>query len=650
MKQRFHSFSARLIRNIILVMLLTMTITSVFLFLFSSRGTFSMMKDHYQDILSITNEQLEGMLNLVETSSVNNLDEIEQYLDSPDTLFEVLASELSLNPHIVGLGIAFIPDYYPGKGRWFEPYASQKADGKIETSQIGSASHDYFQSAWYVEGIQSEDGYWSDPYYDEIGAKEILCSYVLPLREDIDGRVVGVFCADISLTDLTDRVKEFNLGGSRHDTYSSLDLLGEIAPAYCFILGRKGDYLVHPDPSRILHDNYFNHTQASRSHSYEIIGQKMLSGETGNGSTRVDGVPSQVFYTPLEHTGWSAAVVVPEAGIAAPGFALGVMILILQVLGLLVTVLFVRWSVRRITRPIQYLVRSAEEVSKGHFDTQLPELYFNDEIHQLRDSFENMQNSLTTYVEELTEATSKQAAIDSELHIARDIQMSMLPKEFPRRDGIDIFGSLTPARTVGGDLYDFFLVDHQLFFCIGDVSGKGVPAAMVMSVTSSLVRTLASAESSPGAIMEVVNNSLASRNESLMFVTLFLGFLDKSGHLTYCNAGHDAPIILAPDGSAVPLEVDSNVAAGIIPDYTFGQQEATLAPGSTLFLFTDGLTEAENPRQELFGMDRAFEAARAAAGHSPSAFIGQVAASVQAFVDGADQSDDLTMMAIQYKG
>lgn len=152
MKPLFHSFSERLTRSIVLVMLVTMTITSGLLFVFSSRGTFSMMKDHYQDILNITNEQLEGMLNLVETSTVNNVDEIEQYLDTPDSLFEVLASELSLNPHIVGAAIAFLPDYYPEKGLWFEPYASQRADGRIETSRIGSASVRTF-----VDGADQSD-------------------------------------------------------------------------------------------------------------------------------------------------------------------------------------------------------------------------------------------------------------------------------------------------------------------------------------------------------------------------------------------------------------------------------------------------------------------------------------------------------------
>ena len=651
MKQTFHSFSERLTRSIILVMLLTMTLTSGLLVLFASRGTFSMMKDHYEDILSITNEQLEGMLNLVETSSVNNVDEIEQYLDQPDALFEVLASELSLNPHIVGLGIAFIPDYYPEKGRWFEPYASQLAHGRIETRQIGSASHDYFQSEWYIKGIESGDGYWSEPYYDEVGAKEMLCSYVIPLRENHDGEIVGVFCADMSLTGLTERVKEFNLGSNRHDNFSVLDfILGDITPPYCFILGRNGDFLVHPDASRILHDNYFNHKGKSESPSYEIIGKKMLSGQTGSGSAKVDGVSSQVFYAPLEHTGWSAAVVVSKAIIATPGVALGLMILVLQMLGLLVTVLFFRWSIRRITQPLQSLVRSTEEVAKGHFDTQLPEIRHNDEIHQLRDSFENMPHSLTTYVDELKEATSRQAAIESELHIASDIQMAMLPKEFPHRKDMEIFGSVTPARTVGGDLYDFFIRDDRLFFCIGDVSGKGVPAAMVMSVTSSLFRTLADGESTPDVIMNALNRSLVSRNDSLMFVTLFIGILEPNGHLTYCNAGHDAPIVVLPDGSTRQLEADSNVVAGVIPDYTFSQQEAMLTPDSTLFLFTDGVTEAENVTHDLFGMDRTFQAARDAAGSSPEDFIRKVKESVRTFVDGADQSDDLTMVVIRYNG
>jgi sigma-B regulation protein RsbU (phosphoserine phosphatase) len=456
----------------------------------------------------------------------------------------------------------------------------------------------------------------------------------------------------MSLTGLTERVKEFNLGGgiSHLSLFSRTLLDKEELNAYCFILSRNGEYLVHPDPNRILHDNFFNHRNSKNNTSYEMIGTKMLAGEHGSGVAEIDGIKSMVFYSTLKHTGWSAAVVVSLRSIILPGIMLGIFILLLQGLGLLVAALFFRRAIERTTKPLKYLVHSTEEVAKGHFDTELPKLTYYDEIHQLRDSFENMQKSLTKYVNELTEATSKQAAIESELHIAGDIQNSMLPKTLPERVDMDIFASLTPAKTVGGDLYDYFIKDHQLFFCIGDVSGKGVPAAMVMTVTSTLFRSLAAKENQPAVIMDNLNNSLATNNDSLMFVTLFFGILDQSGHLTYCNAGHDAPIVLGPDGEEEYLPVDSNVAAGVTPDYKFTQQEAQLKPGSTLFLYTDGLTEAENANHELFGMDRTFEAAKAAGGSAPAEFVQKVTTSVHAFVNGADQSDDLTMMAIKYIG
>ncbi len=652
MKPHFHSFSGRLTRSILLVMLVTMTIVSLLIFLFSAGGSLAMIKDHYQDILSITDEQLEGMLNLVETTSMNNLDEIHEHLDDPDGIYDILANELKLNPHIVGMAVAFVPDYYPQKGHWFEPYAHQKADGSIQTSQLGSATHDYTEYEWFIQGCKvGGAGYWSEPYYDDTGAKEILCSYVLPVKDN-SGKVVGVFSADMSLTALTERVKEFNLGGGiSHLSLVSRNLLDkEELNAYCFILSRNGEYLVHPDPNRILHDNYFNHRNSKKNNNYEIIGTKMLAGEHGSGVAEIDGIKSMVFYSTLKHTGWSAAVVVSQRSIILPGVMLGIFILLLQGIGLLIAALFFRRSIQRSTQPLQYLVRSTEEVAKGHFDTKLPELTYHDEIHQLRDSFENMQKSLTKYVDELTEATSKQAAIESELHIAGDIQKSMLPKTLPERVDMDIFASLTPAKTVGGDLYDYFIKDHQLFFCIGDVSGKGMPAAMVMAVTSTLFRSLAAKDNRPAAIMDNLNNSLAANNESLMFVTLFFGILDQSGHLTYCNAGHDAPIVLGPGGEEEYLPVDSNVAAGVAPDYNFTQQEAQLKPGSTLFLYTDGLTEAENAKHELFGMDRTFEAAKAACGSAPAEFVQKVTTSVHAYVNGADQSDDLTMMAIKYLG
>jgi len=645
MKQKFHSFAGRLTRRVIIVMLVVMTFVSGLIFLFAAGSILSMMTDHYQDILSLTSERTEGMLRLVEVSSTNNVDEISRHLANPDQVQKSLESELRLNPHIVGCAVAFVQNYYRQKGLWYEPYARWTADGTIEMLQIGGADHDYFMREWYLKGITSEIGYWSEPYYDEAGARTMLCTYVLPVK-DKDGEIVGVFGADVSLSWLTEQVKNLDLNAKK-EGISSFAVSESEHPIYAFILSRNGDYLVHPDPNRILSDNYFKHSEDEK---YQKVGRAMLAGESGRGIAEVDGVRSYVFYAPLMHSGWSMAIVIPVESIMAPGMLLGMLIILLQGFGLLIAFILFRRSIRRTARPLKFLVRSTEEVAKGHFDTPLPQLRYYDEIHQLRDSFEHMQHSLTRYVDELTEVTTREAAIDRELDIARNIQMSMLPVQGPVDvKEIDLFGTLTPAKAVGGDLYDYFVRDNQLYFCIGDVSGKGVPAAMVMAVTSALFRSLSDGESSPAQVVSGLNENQSNRNESLMFVTLFFGILDLStGKLRYCNAGHDAPLIIGPDGSVEMLEVESNLAVGVMPGWEFVEQEVTLKPGSMLFLYTDGLTEAENPVHALFGMDRILEEARKDCCQRPADFVASMNTAVHTFVDGAEPSDDLTMLAIRY--
>ena len=645
MKKKFHSFAGRLTRRVIVMMLIVMTFTSGLVFLFAAGSILSMMTDHYQDILSLTSERTEGMLRLVEVSSANNVDEISKHLAYPDQVLQSLESELRLNPHIVGCAVAFEQNYYPQKGLWYEPYARWTADGSIEMLQIGGPDHDYFMREWYLKGITSETGYWSEPYYDEAGARTMLCSYVLPVKEK-EGDIAGVFGADVSLSWLTEQVKNLDLNAVKGGIVS-LAASDTDHATYAFILSRNGDYLVHPDPNRILSDNFFKHDGDER---YQKVGRAMLAGESGRGVAEVDGVRTYVFYAPLLHSGWSMAIVIPVENIMAPGLYLGLLIISLLVLGLLVAFILFRSAIRRTARPLKFLVRSTEEVAKGHFDTPLPQLRFYDEIHQLRDSFEHMQHSLTRYVDELTEVTTREAAIDRELDIARNIQMSMLPVQGPV-DGkeVELFGTLTPAKAVGGDLYDYFVRDNHLYFCIGDVSGKGVPAAMVMAVTSALFRSLSDGESSPAQVLSGLNENQSNRNDSLMFVTLFFGVLDLSnGKLRYCNAGHDAPLVIGPDGSVEMLAVESNLAVGVMPGWEFVEQEVTLKPGSLLFLYTDGLTEAENPVHELFGMDRILEEARKDNKQSPAEFVSSMKAAVHTFVDGAEPSDDLTMLAIRY--
>jgi len=267
----------------------------------------------------------------------------------------------------------------------------------------------------------------------------------------------------------------------------------------------------------------------------------------------------------------------------------------------------------------------------------------------LRDSFENMQQSLAAYIEELKATTTAKASIENELKIAHDIQMSMLPKTypaFPNRKDIDIFGMVMPAKAVGGDLYDFFIREEKLFFCIGDVSGKGVPASLVMAVTRSLFRNIAAHTAEPHKMVAGINELLCDNNETNMFVTLFVGVFDLvTGSLDYCNAGHNAPLLMT-DGDVGLLACDPNIPVGVMPGWSFTCQQLQLKTDDLLFLYTDGLNEAEDIDHQQFGMDRVLQTSKAAGG-CPQELVEAMASAVRQFVGEAEQSDDLTMFAVQ---
>ena len=251
------------------------------------------------------------------------------------------------------------------------------------------------------------------------------------------------------------------------------------------------------------------------------------------------------------------------------------------------------------------------------------------------------------HLERLHQVNAAKDRIDNELRIAGDIQMQMLPAWSPQslREDIDICGSLVPAREVGGDLFDYFVRDEKLFFCIGDVSGKGVPSALLMAVTHSLFRSASAHENNPARIMQTINEISCQGNESNMFVTMFLGILDlPTGRLSYCDAGQDAPVIVGREA----LPVKPHIPLGLFRDFTYEMQETTLESGSMLFLYTDGLTEARSPEHKLFGLDRVMSALGGLAALTPEQLLQKMTREVHAFVEGADQSDDLTMLALRY--
>ena len=640
------SFSHRLTLHIVIaltVVLVTIIAGTTYL---ASRFTGPLIEAYFEHLADIENESIEKMLHDVQVAVHNSIDEVAEDMSQPDSVFAALTSKLQLNPQgILGFGVGFVPNYYPEKGVWFEPYAMW-LDGRIFTIQNGSAEHDYFTHEWYVEGKKHDEGYWSNGYYFEMGGERVLiCTYAKPFYDET-GRMAGVYAGDLSLDMLHDYLLSKDLKANTEGLIKVPRKLEGNPRQWVrsVIVDKKGYFISHPDKGRILRDNFYKGIGQKTDTIADRVVSEMMAGKKGSAELVVDGEPSTVFYSPLEKTGWSLVVILPNIRYYIVVFGACILLSLCLLTGLLAVYIICRVTIRRSTRPLQILASSADEVAKGNFYAPLPDIRHQDEIGLLRDSFGNMQHSLRQYIEELKTTTAQKTAIESELSIARDIQNSMIPCDFPHLEGLEMYGSMTPAKEVGGDLYEFFVRDNYLYFCIGDVAGKGVPAALVMTNTCGAFHLLAESESEPIRIVSRMNDMLSRDNSMTIFVTFFAGVLDlNTGHLRYCNAGHIAPIV---DGN--PLPVESNLPIGAIPDWNYTTQEADIAPGSTIFLYTDGLDEAENAECQRFGKKRILEVMQTAS-QQPRPLIERMTQAVGEFVGDTEQSDDLTMLAIQWK-
>ena len=326
---------------------------------------------------------------------------------------------------------------------------------------------------------------------------------------------------------------------------------------------------------------------------------------------------------------------------------------IVFIVGLTSLFVFSTWAIYQMVKPLKEFTDSVVSIAEGNLDTPLPDIHSEDELKQLRDSFEYMQHSLKQHITDLQATTASKERLQSELRIAHDIQMGMIPTSFPQRQDLDLFASMTPAKEVGGDLYDFIIEGDELFFIIGDVAGKGVPASLYMAVTRTLFRNLAGNYQSAANIVREMNHAIASTNDSYVFVTVFVGVLDmKTHYLTYCNAAHNAPVMITTEGECSLLEVETNLPIGVEDRYNYDEQQVDFPPGSALLLYTDGLTEAmyfsNDGSRKLFGEQRVLHDVEKNSKASAIEVIDFLKQHVSVFADGTEQSDDLTMLFLRH--
>ncbi len=623
---------------VVLFAAIIFTVALGFLFFQSREAVRQEAISHASQILDKTSLRVEGILNRVEVASNMTKWLVQRHPNKADSMFVYSRSMLVNNPDFYNCSIAFEPYYFKDKGRYFSAYTKHIGDS-IRTIQGGSDSYQYFFTDWYLMSTLLDKPCWTEPYMDldvATNTSEMVTSYCQTIKNE-DGQKIGVINTSLSITWLSNTI-------SATKPYPN---------SYSIMIGRGGTYFVHPDTTKITRQTIFTQTLEHPDTAMVALGHAMQRGEEGMKHMNIDGKDCYVFYKPLGNTGCSMAIVCPEKDIFGGFDRLRRSVMGIVILGLLLMLyLFIRIITRELS-PLRRLAHEAETIASGQFDAELPDFERIDEIGQLSHSFAGMQQSLVKYIEELKETTAQKASIESDLRIANGIQMGMLPENFPTRgdrDDVQLYASLTPAKEVGGDLFDFYFRDDKLFFCIGDVSGKGVPASLFMAVTRAVFRTTSAHESKPDRIIKVMNQMIADMNKTNMFVTLFVGVLDlPTGILHYSNAGHDAPLLVGAGVGELPC--DSNIPVGVMPDWDYTLQEAQIYTNTTIFLFTDGLTEATNADYKLFEMERINDVAVKALAQQqqePQQLISLMTEAVHEFVGDAEQSDDLTMMAIQY--
>ncbi|MDR0554159.1 MAG: SpoIIE family protein phosphatase [Treponema sp.] len=522
--------------------------------------------------------------------------------------------------------------------------------------------------SWYREAKDRGDLYWTSVYADPRG-RGLAISCAMPFYDySGNSRVFkGAARSTVMLADLSKLVDSVRVGET----------------GYLFFLDESGVKLfsggnidVFLDRNGVIHGvNYLE----SEDPSLRSLGVSMTLGAGGMTRLEIDGLPVYVAYAPIRALGWSLGVVIPVQEISRPArligegilslsadtrtamdrhivFLAGRIAVLLLCIFIIVTILVLRFS-NAVTAPILALNTGVREVSAGNLEREV-NIATGDELEQLALSFNTMTARLRAHIAETARVTAEKERIATELDVATQIQTSMLPYLFPpfpdRSNDFELYAEVRPAREVGGDFYDFFFIDQDHFAVIvADVSGKGIPAALFMAVSKTMVRDYLQSGNSPERALESVNRLLCANNTAEMFVTLWLGILEiSSRRLDYINAGHNPPLLKS--GGLKSAFRDFNVLASPPDLFLAGMEDtryhcrrAFLEKGDTLFLYTDGVTEAADSAGNLYGRTALRQCLSANASLPVRELVARIRLDINTFTTGAEPSDDMTMLILR---
>jgi sigma-B regulation protein RsbU (phosphoserine phosphatase) len=555
-------------------------------------------------------------------------------------LLSLLHDSVARNKEVYGSTVAYEPYAFNPLIKSYAPYFYESTTG-IKFVQLGTDQYNYFQWDWYRNPRDLKRATWSEPFFDEGGGGIMMCTYSVPFyRKSSQGEPPvfnGIVTADISLDWLTRLISS---------TYIARSGFG-------LVVSHQGVFISHPDSKLILKETIFGLAEQTRDKSLAALSRDMVSGISGvvKHDSALTKTPAYLAYTPIPSTGWSLAVVLPETDLLSDLHDLNHRTLGVAGLGLVMLLLVVIVIARSITDPLRRMAQATRRIAEGELDVNLADLVGNDEVGELARSFSKMSRDLRKYIEKLTETTAAKERIESELNIASQIQKSILPSTFPPfpdRVEFDLFAVMQPAREVGGDFYDFFLLDDErLALVMADVSDKGVPAALFMMISRTLIKSIARRGKSPEAVLAEANDLLCQGNDAAMFVTVFLAYYEVStGRLVYANGGHNPAFVVNQDGRSREFTSRGGPALGFMPDLNYVSGQEIVGPGETLVMYTDGVTEAMSAHQELFGLERFKEFVAANRRLELVDLCGATVRVLDEYQEG-QQFDDVTLMILR---
>ncbi len=536
-------------------------------------------------------------------------------------------------------------------------------DGLMVSYDTGSKSavelgyYEYRDSSWYTLGKETGKVGFTDSYQDSYG-RGLTITCVAPFNDE-NGEFKGCVCMDILIKELNETM--VNDGIEDPAKAMLFDNQGKIIAGY------------NVDPTTEEPGTIFDEGADTALAS---VGKEVLKRKDGITSNGVSDSAIYIAYSTIDNTDWTLCILTPATTVLKPAERIresidentgkvvdsvieGVQTVIQSCLVLIALVLLIVTFLtgkisKRISDPIKKLEEDVRMISSGNLDYRT-QVSTNDEIGSLANSFNNMTDSLQKYIVDLKEITAKEERIASELAVATNIQGSMVPTNFDAykdKKEFDLYASMTPAKEVGGDFYDFFMIDDDhIALVMADVSGKGVPAALFMAKAMTTIRTRTTTGGSPSEILSDVNDQMCEGNEAELFVTVWLVIIDlKTGKGMAANAGHEHPALRHKDGQFELVKYRHSPAVATMEGMPFREHEFELLPGDTLYVYTDGATEATNASNELFGEERLTDALNINPDANPKELLKNVDDRISEFVAEAPQFDDLTMMAFTYHG